>query len=106
VRINPATGAVKVVAEGFTGVLGIAFDKLDRLYLLEMSATDGPTPATGRVVRVASDGDGVGRVIATGLVFPSGMTIDPSGEVLYVSNYGFGFPPGAGQVVRVRVAPR
>jgi len=106
VRINPATGAVKVVAEGFTGVLGIAFDKLDRLYLLEMSATDGPIPGTGRIVRVASDGVGVGRVMATGLVFPSGMTIDPAGEVLYVSNYGFGFPPGAGQVVRVRVAPR
>jgi glucose/arabinose dehydrogenase len=102
-RINPNNGNVRVVAHGFTGVLGIAFDKNDRLYVLEMSAVDGPTPATGRVVRVGANG-GVGKVIATGLVFPAGMTIDPAGEILYISNFGFGFPPGAGQVVRVRVA--
>ena len=30
------------------------------------------------------------------------MTFGPDGA-LYVSNYGFGFPPGAGQIVKVTV---
>ncbi len=39
-------------------------------------------------------------MIATGLVFPTAMTIGDDG-MLYVSNFGFGFPPGAGQVLRI-----
>jgi hypothetical protein len=30
------------------------------------------------------------------------MTFGPDGQ-LYVSNFGFGFPPGAGQIVRIEV---
>jgi hypothetical protein len=48
-------------------------------------------------------GDGSWEVIATGLVFPTGMTFGDDG-MLYVSNFGFGFPPGAGQVVKVDVS--
>ena len=40
--------------------------------------------------------------IASGLTFPTAMTFGPNG-LLYVSHLGFGFPPGAGQIVTVKV---
>jgi sugar lactone lactonase YvrE len=95
-------GQMSRFAEGLTGVLGLAFDDQNRLYVLE---TSGPAaggapivPGTGRVVRLTDSG-GL-EVIATGLVFPTSMIFGPDG-MLYISNYGFGFPPGAGQIVRV-----
>jgi len=33
---------------------------------------------------------------------PTGMTVGPDGA-LYVLNFGFGFPPGAGPVVRITI---
>jgi hypothetical protein len=33
-------------------------------------------------------------------MFPTAMTVGPDGN-LYISNFGFGGPPGAGQVVKV-----
>ena len=99
-------GELGVHAKGVTAVLGLAFDDEGRLYVLE---TSGPgagmeapiVPGTGRVVRLT--GDGELEVVATGLVFPTGMAFGPDGT-LYVSNYGFGFPPGAGQVVAIDVS--
>ena len=44
------------------------------------------------------------ETVASGLTFPTGMTVGPDGN-LYVSHFGFGFPPGAGQVVRIQVPP-
>lgn len=91
-------------ASGLTAVLGLAFDADGRLYALETSGPGSPeapiVPGTGRVVRLGDDGSW--EVVATGLVFPSGMTIGDDGT-LYVSNFGFGFPPGGGQVVTVDV---
>jgi glucose/arabinose dehydrogenase len=98
-------GTLTEYATGLTAVLGLAFDSDGRLYALETSAAGNPdapvVPGTGRVVRLA--GDGSWEVIATGLVFPTGMTFGDDG-MLYVSNFGFGFPPGAGQVVKVDVS--
>ena len=90
-----------VIVPGVTTVLGIAFDKQNRMYILEMSAAEGnPTPGTGKVVRYEYNGNLTD--IVTGLTFPTGMTFGPDG-MLYISNFGFGFPAGAGQIVAARI---
>ena len=83
-------------------MLGLAFDADGTLYALETSAggnADAPIiPGTGRVVRMTDAGEW--EPVATGLVFPTAMAFGEDGT-LYVSNFGFGFPPGAGQIVMV-----
>jgi sugar lactone lactonase YvrE len=98
-------GELSRYAEGLTTVLGAVSDAQGQLYVLETS-TDNPEappffhPDSGRVVR-QTDG-GAWEVMATGLSFPTGMTFGPDGT-LYVANFGFGYPPGAGQIVTVDV---
>ena len=99
------SGSLQVVATGFSKVLGVAIDGRDRLYVLDSSysTTDpGPEPFTGRLIRVSPNGKQEILIDSTSgsLVFPTGMTFGPDGN-LYVSNYGFGFPEGAGQIVKV-----
>jgi hypothetical protein len=97
-------GDLKVVRTGFTTILGLDFDRFGNLYVLEsMTAPGGPGPGefgTGRILRINFFGGT--QVIATGLTFPTGMTIGPDGA-LYVSNLGFA-GPGAGQILRIPVA--
>jgi sugar lactone lactonase YvrE len=52
------------------------------------------------VVRLNDQGQW--ETVATGLSFPTGMAFGPDGK-LYVSNFGFGAPAGAGQIVRIDV---
>lgn len=97
------SGHIETAARGVTAVLGVAFDHQGRLYALEtdtVAGLPGPSAAgSGKVVRV--NRDGTLTTIATGLVFPTAMTIGPD-NALYVSNIGFGVPtPGAGQIVRI-----
>jgi glucose/arabinose dehydrogenase len=101
-RLTP-DGDLSLYARGLTTVLGAAFDAEGQLYVLETS-TDNPEappffhPDSGRVVRLTADDEW--EVVATGLSFPTGMTFGPDGR-LYVSNFGFGYPPGAGQIVTI-----
>lgn len=94
-------GEVSDVATGFTSVLGLDFDHMGRLYVLENSSVSGPgpTPTTGRVVRI--DRAGHRDVIVGGLFLPTAMRFGPDGK-LYISNIGFG-PPLPGQILRVTV---
>jgi hypothetical protein len=100
-QITPS-GEVSVFAEGLTAILGVVFDEKDRMYVLETTTVAGnPAPFTGKVIRV--DPGGHQTEIASGLFFPTGMTLGPDGA-LYVSNVGFGPPPvGLGKVLRITV---
>lgn len=83
-----------------TMVVGLTFDCHGRMYVLEDTtgkANQAPTPGTGAVVRV--EPSGMRQTIITGLTLPTAMTFGPDGA-LYVSNGGFGLPPGMGQVLR------
>ena len=104
-RITP-DGQLSVYADGLTALTGLAFDAQGQLYALETSgpgqSPEAPViPGTGRVMKVGPQGSL--QVVATGLVFPTAMTFGPDGR-LYVANFGYGFPPGAGQIVTVDVA--
>ncbi|HXB90687.1 MAG TPA: ScyD/ScyE family protein [Puia sp.] len=91
-------GKLQTFATGFTCILGLAFDDLGRLYVLETNtAAGGLTPGTGDVIRL--DANGKRHVIASGLNFPTAMTFGPDGK-LYISDWGIG-PPGLGQIVQV-----
>jgi hypothetical protein len=102
-------GRMSVFATGFTTILGLDYDREGRLYVLEsFTCPGGPLPCVpapfaaglGKVVRVSSDG--TQDVIATGLTFPTSMRFGPDGA-LYVSNKGYGLPPGSGEIVRITV---
>ena len=91
-------GNLRVRASGVEKVLGLAFHR-GELYALEMSTTGvGPTPGTGAIVRVR-DG-ATAETVASGLMFPTGMTVGPDGA-FYVSERGFGFGAGEGRVLRI-----
>jgi hypothetical protein len=98
-------GQVSMVAAGLTAVLGVAVHH-GRLYVLEMTSVPGMPGLTwagqGKVVRVTAAG--TLETVASGLTLPTAMTFGPDGA-LYVSNQGFGTPPGAGQIVRITVPP-
>ena len=102
-RITP-DGQLETVAGGLNAALGVAFDGQGRLYALEaFTGFFAPAPFTvnsGMVVRLNNSGGW--DTIASGLNFPTAMTFGLDGK-LYVSNCGFGCPPGTGQVVRIDI---
>jgi hypothetical protein len=84
---------------GFNAILGLAFDEAGGMYVLENFTNNPfPTPGTGDIVRV--DPSGSRQVIISGLNLPTGMTFGPDGK-LYVSVWGFGMPPGGGQILQI-----
>jgi hypothetical protein len=94
-------GNISVYATGFSTILGVLFDPLGGLYVLEsITGNDFPTPFTGDIIRV--DPDGSRTTIASKLSFPTAMTFG-SDEKLYVSNWGFGGAPGMGEVVQIDI---
>ncbi|MGO4378169.1 ScyD/ScyE family protein [Pseudoduganella sp. RAF53_2] len=101
-------GKVRQLATGLSKVMGMVFDNRGRMYVLETSysASDpGPNPHTGRLVRILPNGDQQVLIDSSSslLFFPTGMTAGPDGA-LYISNIGFGPPPGMGQVLRVEIS--
>ena len=97
-KITPS-GYVTPVAWGLNTVLGIAFDNRARMYVLENTVgAPGPTPGLGDIIRI--DPNGKKTIVISGLNLPTGMTMGPDGA-LYVSVWGFGAPPGTGQVLRI-----
>jgi hypothetical protein len=91
---------LKVRATGVEKVLGLAF-RGGKLYALEMSTSaGGPTPGTGAIVRVNRHGPPT--TVFSGLTFPTGMTVGRDGA-FYVSNQGFGFLAGQGQILRIKI---
>ena len=105
-QLTPS-GRLHVKMSGLTAVTGLAFDHEHRLYVLETTGCPSqpcfPTPGTGRVVRIDDHGKLV--PIVTGLTTPTAMTFGPDRR-LYISNNGYGAPPGAGQIVRVDVSDK
>lgn len=93
-------GEISIVATGFNAVLGVAFDKLGGMYVLEnFTANPFPTPGTGDIIRI--DPSGTRQVIVSGLNFPTAMTFGPDNK-LYVSHWGFGPPAiGGGEVLQI-----
>ncbi len=102
-HITPS-GQIPQTIGHLTAVLGVAFDHQGQMYALENTtecppaAPCFPGPFSGRVVRVARNGSL--EVIVSGLMLPTGMTFGPDGA-LYVSEFGFGGPPGAGWIERI-----
>ena len=96
-QVNP-NGRLRIETSGVEKVLGLAFVG-GKEYVLEMStAAGGPVPGTGTLVRVQAGR--VTQTIASGMTFPTGLTVGPDGA-FYVSDQGFGFPAGQGQVLRI-----
>jgi hypothetical protein len=96
-------GTIETVVTGLTTVLGLAFDREHRLFILENTTGQPfPTPGTGKVLRV--EHSGAVTEIASGLFLPTAMTFGPDGN-LYVSNVGFGPPPvGLGQILKITIS--
>jgi hypothetical protein len=94
-------GDIKVVATGFSTILGVAFDKRGGLYVLENTTGNPfPTPGTGDIIRI--DPSGTRTTIVSGLNLPTAMTFGPD-EKLYVSNWGFGKGPGGGEILQIEI---
>ena len=94
-KITPG-GQISVAASGFAAVLGVTFDEVGGMYVLENTTGNPfPTPGTGDIIRI--DRDGTRTTIASGLNFPTAMTFGPDNK-LYVSIWGFGGAPGSGEI--------
>jgi hypothetical protein len=94
-KITP-DGHISVIATGFTAVLGITFDELGGMYVLENTTNNPfPTAGTGDIIRIDPSGEKL--TIASGLNYPTAMTFGPDNK-LYVSIWGFNGVPGQGEI--------
>ncbi len=95
--LAPGDGLTRI-ATGFEQVVGLAFRGAS-LYALELATTPGgPTPFSGAIVRVGPNGPA--ETVASGLLFPTGMTVGRDGA-FYVTDHGLGLRRRAGLVLRI-----
>jgi hypothetical protein len=88
-RVSPDGARVEQVASGLHGVVGVAFDRQDNLYVLETTNSGMPPlsdPSAGRLLRV--ERDGTVTPLITGLTFPTALIPGRNGE-FYISNCGY-----------------
>ena len=98
-----AGGKILSDRTGLTNIVSAIHDKSGNLYVLESTTGNPfPTPDAGIIVQVKSNGET--ETIASGLSLPTAMTFGPDGA-LYVSNKGYGYPAGNGEIVRVAFSP-
>jgi hypothetical protein len=89
-------GKLSIFATGFSSILGITFDELGGLYVIENTTGNPfPTSGTGDIIRVDPSGERL--TIASGLNFPTAMTFGRDNK-LYVSIWGYGAPPRGGEI--------
>jgi len=94
-KITPG-GQITVIATGFSAVLGILFDEVGGMYVLENTTGNPfPTAGTGDIIRIDPSGEKL--TIASGLNYPTAMTFGPDNK-LYVSIWGFNGVPGQGEI--------
>ena len=99
-RVNPRTGAVSVVARGFTNIMDLAFGRHGTLYVLEIDH-DGLLAGSTEGALFALSRNGSRRRIDV----PPGMLNMPGGiavrknRIYVTTNSG---SPGGGEVVRIR----
>ncbi len=103
-RVDPVSGQMTEILTNLTTVLGLTFDVKGRLYVLETSTTNTAQPPffnpnSGKVLRIDIQSN-TREEIATGLNFPTGMTIGQDGNI-YVSTCGFGCTDGGGEITKI-----
>jgi hypothetical protein len=101
-RVNPRTGAVTVVASGFTNIMDLAFGRNGTLYVLEIDH-DGLLGGSddGGLFAVSRHGKKRQIVLPPGtLTMPGGIAVGRDG--LYVTNKAGS--PGGGEVLRIRAS--
>lgn len=102
-RVPSQGGVPEIYAEGFTGIIDVAFGTDGSLYVLEL-AKNGLLDAfifndwTGALIRVAPDG--TRTEIAEGALFAPGGVVVGSDGTLYVTNNSIF--SASGQVLRIR----
>ena len=95
-RVSAGGGTPRIVADGFTNVIDLAFDRDGQLLVLELSASGLLNGVSGRLSRVV---DGTAQTILDeGLIAPAGLLVGPDGDI-FVSN--FGVMAGIGQVLLI-----
>ncbi|MEO5898337.1 MAG: ScyD/ScyE family protein [Vicinamibacterales bacterium] len=95
-RLSPNGDAVQV-ADGLHAVLGLAFDRQHRLYVLQSPIF---IPGTGSLLRI--DASGNQETLVSDLIFPSSLTRGPD-DAFYVSECGYHCNPGDGRILRIAV---
>lgn len=102
-KVTPS-GQSRIAKTGLSAVLGIAYDKRDRLYVLQASTTTGSflvDPGEGSIVRI--EPSGAITPILSGLDYPASITFGSDGD-LYVTNNGFSLiSNGNGTILRIRI---